>query len=281
MIEPETVAAVVNDSRLSPEARTVVLYVLCRGDGPQEIPHREFARILQNPGEKRLRRAIQDAVDLWLSRSIGGRGHSDTYEVRVAASADLTDRSASKSADLNDRVAAGDNLNALRSAATAHLSAPPTPTTDTPTPTPTTARVNGRPADTDLARLRTYLGEHSRAVDMMLESGDHGTTWAAAVLGKYGASGTQVPADIPPPRWPAVLANALIDFSSQKKPYSNRHFDGYYNTAANDERNPKRTAKNRPGDSGAPAEGGGAPKASKFAGRVEVASAGDPARKAV
>ena len=237
MIEPDTLAMIVNDARLSPEARSVVLYVACRGDGPQEIPHREFSRVLQGPGEKRLRRAIQDAVDLWLDRSIGGRGHSDTYSIRVVENADLTDRSASKSADLNDSPAAGADLSTLRVGKNADLNGAPTTTpTTTPTP-PTEARERARPSDLDLKRLREYLGDHADAVDMMLNAApDHGRVWAAAVLGKYGPNGTQPPSGVPPERRPAILATALIDFAGQGKAYTNRHFDGFFNTAAENER---------------------------------------------
>ena len=73
-MDSSVVVMLVNDTRLSPEARSIALYVLCKGDGAHEISHRELARVLQNPGEKKLRAAIQDAVDLSLDRTAGGRG---------------------------------------------------------------------------------------------------------------------------------------------------------------------------------------------------------------
>lgn len=84
-MEPD-ITAVIADARLSPEACRIVLYVASMGDGAHEVSHREFARVLQNPGQKKLREAIQDATDLYLNRTAGGRGHNDRYEFRCATS---------------------------------------------------------------------------------------------------------------------------------------------------------------------------------------------------
>jgi hypothetical protein len=120
--------AVITDFRLSPDACRVVLYVLHRGEGEHEISHREFARLLQNPGEKRLRAAVQDAVDLYLIRTAGGRGHHDRYAFSPAARGNLNgsevDFSPAPRDNLKDSPAASDTLNTDSPAARGSLNEP-------------------------------------------------------------------------------------------------------------------------------------------------------------
>lgn len=120
--------------------------------------------------------------------------------------------------------------------------------------------MNARPADTDLARLRTYLGDHARAVDLMLDSADHPSTWAAAIIGKYlpGAMQEGVFGGIGPDRRPAVLASAITDYATKGKPYGNKYFDGFVRDAANSER---RGPIGRRDDGGAAAQSGSPPRA--------------------
>jgi hypothetical protein len=219
------ILAVIEDTRLSPYACRIVLHVASLGDGPHEVSHREFARLLQNPGEKALRAAIQDAVDLYLDRAPGGRNHHDRYTFRSAPGATLKDRAAPRATLSDDRSAPGATLNRASS----------TPTDLSPSPSPT-ARV--LPPDTDVARMRAYLGEHARALDMMLETDGHPPTWIAALMGKYGPSGTQerIYAGIPPGRQPAVLATAMMEYAG--KVFENRHFDGFMRKAVDSERQP-------------------------------------------
>lgn len=243
-IDPD-VLAVITDTRLTPEARSVVLYVAARGAGTHEISHREFARLLHNRGEKALRAAIQDAADLWLRRTPGGRGHHDRYEFRVAHRDNLTDSPAPTATLSADRVAPGAHLNSTSSSL---------PTTDpSPSPSPS-ARAREGPADTDLARLRAYLGGHARAVDLMLGSAEHTPSWVAAVLGKYAKGGTQegVFGGIAQERRPAVLADAITEYATEGKPYANRLFDGYVRKAADAERRSANRGRDPGGSPAAP-----------------------------
>lgn len=110
-----------------------------------------------------------------------------------------------------------------------------------PTPPSTDAgeRATALPADTDIARLRLYLGEHAPAVEMMLQSAEHPPNWISAVLGKFGPTGTQaqVWTGIPSERRPAVIATVLMEYATGGKQFENRHFDGYMRKATTNERN--------------------------------------------
>lgn len=90
--ELQIISQILTDGSLTPDACRIVLYVMQLGDGVHEIPHRRFAPLLNHPGAKRLRSAIQLAVDLgYLERTAGGRGHHDRYEFRIPPRANLSD----------------------------------------------------------------------------------------------------------------------------------------------------------------------------------------------
>jgi hypothetical protein len=92
MIRKADLIAVVSDTRLSAESRIIVLYVANLGDGRHEIPYAEFHRLLNQAGEKRIRRAVQDAVDLhWVHRAEGGRSHPMRFTFTPAKAAGLND----------------------------------------------------------------------------------------------------------------------------------------------------------------------------------------------
>lgn len=235
------------DARLSDSARVLGFYIASLGEGEHELSHDELAALLHGcPNTDTVGRHMRMLiVHRYVERtSPGGRGSPryrwlSTLEKSRAESQPAKNHGENGSMPANFR---GE-------------SRPPTTTPTTP-PTPTEARERERPAEIDLARLRSYLGEHSRAVDLMLASSDHPPTWAASVFGKYGSNGTQAPSGIPPDRRPAVLANALMDFAGKGKPYNNRYFDGFFNRALDDERN-GHNHRNGSGAPGAAAAGGG------------------------
>lgn len=145
--------------------------------------------------------------------------------------------------------------------------------TDTTTTSPTN-RAGEKATDIHLARLRSYLGDHAHAVDLMLASADHPPTWAAAVLGKYGDRGTQPPKGIPRDRWPAVLGSALFNYAAEGGAYRNPYFDAFYNRAAKNERDGH--TERRPDSGGAPAQGR---VAAAGGGAAVTPIGGDPSRR--
>lgn len=85
-------AAVVGDTRLSADARIIVLHVAFMGKGEHELGYAELTRLLNQAGEKRVRRAVRDAHEVgWLTVRWGGR-HCPRFTFNPANSAGLDER---------------------------------------------------------------------------------------------------------------------------------------------------------------------------------------------
>lgn len=111
--DPLALKPVIEDSSLTPGACRIIMYVWSLGEGEHEVPHSQFAALLNHPGEKRLARELKLATELGpLEREPGGRGHSDSYSVSPAEIEGLSEDSPSKSADLKDSPAENGGLNA-------------------------------------------------------------------------------------------------------------------------------------------------------------------------
>lgn len=88
-------AALVADSRLTPDAVRVILHYAFRGEGAQEYDADELAELLEEGGPKRIAKALRRAERCgYLVRRRGGKGHTDSFTVVLtpAASDDVTDR---------------------------------------------------------------------------------------------------------------------------------------------------------------------------------------------
>lgn len=219
--------AVAADPRLTPDAVRVVLHYAGKGGvGPHPYDQDELVELLEEAGPKRIGRALKRAERHgYLTRKVGGKGHGDSYTLALRPA---------KTEELKDSSAKSDELKAVSSAKTEELNGhlgggymggEDTTTTNKHTNNqPREAVVenstNGArhepPATAELAPLREHLGEFGYAVDVFTSSAPHAGSWPAAVLGKYGPTGTRREfwAGIPPEREPAVLADAMLNYAS-------------------------------------------------------------------
>lgn len=239
-MNPEQLQKLAMDPRMSPDAVRVVLYLDALGPGEveREVKGEELA-ILLHGGEKPIRAAIARAAFCgYLSSRRGGRsGHKLTL---------LPDGNDSPQGALlkNDSPQGGiQEKESLPQGRNSEEITPPgeefgCTISQSIYPSSLSVTPRAKPGDAEVDRLRRYLGEFAGAVDLMLESADHGPSWVAAVLGKYSPGGTQIGsyAGIPSGRWPAVLADALTEYATHGKPYDNRLFDGFIRRQASAER---------------------------------------------
>lgn len=222
------------DLNLSAHARALVAHV-ASVDG-EEIAYSRLLRLLQVKDEKKLRVVIAEAEDAgWIEvNRQTGKGHNPEFRFTPPKNGTLNFTLPNFGTVSSDTLPKNGTLNAPHVRASS-------PTTTTTPPSPTTTAGEGerewsKPTDLDLARLRNHLGDHSQAVDMMMEAAEHPVSWVNAVMGKYGPSGTQPLTGVPPDRRPAVLASALIDYATTRKPFENKYFDGFIRKAADNER---------------------------------------------
>jgi len=142
------------------------------------------------------------------------------------------------------------------------------------TPPPSPPRERAR--ESALDRLRSYLGPHADAVDRFAAAADHSPTWASALYGLYGPSGTDelIWRRSPPDRRPALLAIAMDRYAGEATRYNGRYFRRFLEAVidehheSNDQQasdHPRRSAANGRG---------AAPRA-----RPAALGAGDPARR--
>lgn len=267
---------------LTPEARSLIAYVSTLGES--EIPYDRLMRLLQVGDEKKLRRAIGEAEDSrWVTvERQTGRGHHPRFSFTPPENGSVSPNpenfTLTEIGTLSDRVPENGSVNGYKVPENGGVNCAPSspPTTTTPPSPPENARTRALPAETDTARLRTYLGGHSRAVDLMLHSADHTPTWAAAVWGKYAPGGTQerVFKGIDETRRPAVLADAIAEFATRGKTYDNRLFDGFVRKSIESERRGSPSSGRRDPD-GPPAPPRGAKKPDRFE-HLVVNGSGNP-----
>lgn len=141
------------------------------------------------------------------------------------------------------------------------------------TPSPSPPRAHTREGGLD--RLRTYLGPHAEAADRFAAAADHSATWAAAILGLYGPSGTdptiwQRSPPVPEADRPALLARALDRYAGEGHKYDNRYFRRFLEAVIDEHERDGGARAN--GRRPAAASGGAAP-------RPAALGAGDPSRR--
>lgn len=231
------------DARLSDTARIVGLHISALGEGEHEISHDSLAAVLHGcPNADTVGRHIRQLIVFqYIERtSAGGKGSpryrwSAREKTRVEEIATLEN---SRAESLPSKIHGESPL--LPAKIHGQNGSPSSPPYTPPTPSPT---AGARPPDKDLDRLAMYLGEHAGAVHRMIDSADHGPSWAAAIYGKYGPGGTMTGtafAGIPTARIPAVVATALIEWTTTGKPFRNQHFDGFMRKAVANERRSER-----------------------------------------
>lgn len=251
MITDLRAALMDTELNLSMGARLLLLFVVEQGEGEHELAYATLQRFLQVRSAKTLRTIISEAeASGWLSVDRrGGNGRHPRFTCRVPNSGALPENRVEKNGTLqNDRVPNFDTL---------QPSSPPKFTTlqpemgggymggVNPSPSPSSkARAREdvensgsvpqpEPEPARLADLRDWLGPDADAADALLPIAGS-TTWAAAIIGKYGPNGTQEHAwgDIPEPRRPQIVAEALRDYAANgARPFRAKLFDGYVRSA--------------------------------------------------
>lgn len=247
---PEQLARLATDARMTPDAVRVVLYLDSLGPADEErtIKGEDLSILLQG-GEKPIRAAIARAEHCgYLTHRLGGRaGHKLTLtgagnDAPQGGNPETEPRPQGRHLE-NDAPQGGNSVgnDSPRGGNSPHTRAV-VPTTD-PSPPSSPPPSHARPANAEVDRLRQHLGEHAAAAEMMVTSAAHPPSWIAAVLGKYGPSGTQrrIYTGIPPDRQPAVLATALMEYATSGEIFRNQLFDGFLRKAAEHERNPERS----------------------------------------
>lgn len=222
------IGSVVTDARLTPDAVRIILHVALKGEGEHEIPFDEFSQLLEEAGEKRIRKALDRAERLgYLSRApFGGRGHHGRYSVSTPQEAVLSDSPSSEA-----------GLNGLSTSQEAGLSAP---TTTPPTTPPPPLPPEGGSRD-PLGEAREYLGDAT--VELALASGVLPPVKLAGILGLYGPGGTQADralSGLSPPERQSALVTAVTRFSMDAKEFNNKLFERYLNRVVNPEENDER-----------------------------------------
>jgi hypothetical protein len=252
LVKDSLALTVALDPAMTPDAVRVALYYAAQGEGPHPYERDTLSLLLSDGGEKRIRAALRRAeLCGYLKRQHGGkRTDSFVFSPPQVAGEKVSPPRRAVETIVSPAARAGESelsqaaWDGERCATTTDTSSPPTST-------------RARTPETDLARLRVYLGEYAECLDKMCDSAEHPPNWAASIHGKFGATGTQTHAyvGIPADRWPAVLADAISDWATNRKAYTNRHFEGFVRKAADSER-----ASNRPGSGSSASAHGGAPR---------------------
>ena len=97
-MDPEHIAAIVADPRLTPDAVRLILYVALRGDGEHEIESETLRILLRCSGQGPVRTAVKRASHAgYLSWRQGGRSHANRYRY-LAPEAELCTHTAASNA---------------------------------------------------------------------------------------------------------------------------------------------------------------------------------------
>jgi hypothetical protein len=220
--------AIALDPAMTPDAVRVTLYYASLGDGEHPYDFDRLSMLLEEAGEKRIRKALKRAVARkYLVRHHGGQ-HTDRFSFSPALNGGekLSPPSGAGESAVSPPQAAGE-------------SAPPT----TPPPTPPSPPVSPPQSD-GLELVREYLGDE--AVDAALASTVLPAAKLRALLGLFGPSGTQTDRifrGISPTERRKALATAVIRYSLDATKYNNRLFETYLTRAINGDQNDGSKAK--------------------------------------
>lgn len=239
--------------RMTPDAARVVIYYASLGDGEHPYEFDALSELLEEAGERRIRKALQRAERCgYLVRRKGGR-NTDRFIVSPAPNAA---ESVDNSHSLSPALSAAETFSPAQRAGHTGLSPAQCAAESTPMgggymggvkpPSSSSSKARARedvenshpvpqpePEPARLEDLREWLGPDADAADALLPIAGS-TTWAAAIIGKYGPSGTQEHAwgDIPEPRRPQIVAEALRDYAANgARPFRAKLFDGYVRSA--------------------------------------------------
>lgn len=197
--------ALLADSRLSPGARILGLHLSEQAEGAWVEFGRDDARRLlgATAGKDRIARDLSDLVAFeHVEKRVGGKGHSDRYRFKRPENADAKTDSVGESRTLSAPSTTTPSTSS--NAGVPEGGEKPRPGANVTPPTPA-----------QLAPLREYLGEHAGAVDVFAASGPHSGSWPAALLGKYGPTGTRQDfwRGVAPERIPGIIADALLNYA--------------------------------------------------------------------
>lgn len=231
--------ALLQDARLSCDARICGLRIAGDAEEWAEVDRNEFRRLLGGAGKNRVAAALGE-LELWgyAQRRPGGRGHSDRYRFSVPDIEDAKD-SVHETRTLNP-----DSVHETRT-----LKRTSSSTTSSTPSAGVREAVENSGDDVSFARLRELLSPYDEPLSRLRRT--TGTTaWAADVWGWYRPPSDE-PGDGGGMEWGAfveldrdealrALSTAISDYASEGKEWSRRYFRGFVRKAASEARRAKK-----------------------------------------
>lgn len=245
--------AILADNRLSEEARIIGLWISTAeadDEGWVEVRFDQLRGILYGfPSDDTIRKHMRMLRGSgWAERNAGGKGRGDLYRIIDPHRSGSKDRPASNPGLTEDRPATEQSLRGDRPDSEQSLRGPISHQSSSISHPSAPARA----PEADRDGLRAYLDAHADVVDRFDRSAEHPTTWASAVLGSYGPSGTQLRhfEGIDEGDRAETLAAALDDYAGGERPFATKLFRGYLRDEIRRRKSGERDPPRRPSSNG-------------------------------
>ena len=210
--------AVVADTRLTPDAVRLVLFILSLGEGEHEVEADKFRELLQSKGDKPVYNARERAARCgYIESRQGGRKHGNLYRY-LAPSGEVNPDTSPCGAEYPDTSPPGASHPAPRAGAIVQA------TEVTTTPTTPLRAVEPR----GMGDVREYLTD--AVVDYAIDSGRFTGLQLVGIVGMFGPKGTQsgkVWAGLDPAERQRCLCLAVQRFALDGGSYNNQYFEKY------------------------------------------------------